>query len=328
MKVSLLSLLVAGACVAACSGPGNERGSPTADSASVAASAATARETPSVPIPTPGLRDWTMGPPLDIGPGPDELDLELYIEQGCTGCDGPPTSLERVSRSASGELRREVLFSTPPGARYLTSTAAMNGQLWVTACFGTCAEVGNYIESGYSVLFASSDAGQTWAEARRSASTMKFWPGMLPGGQLILRTSAPAATEVRFEEFPSGNPLVAPIPLAFPIATANSTHPLVWGVSGEAGVWLPDGRQLDEQPLAEAALLFTLGNSLVRLPGDRKGPGDLVVIPQVWLSPDRALAWIDYAGVALMDFESKTVHRVSVYADSGGRTKVIGVKPK
>lgn len=86
-------LAAAGACaiLAACSGGGPKAAPPTATSRPAETAVATVTAPPA-PIPERGT-PWTLGAPLQLGSGPGQLDLELYIEQGCTGCDGPRSIL-------------------------------------------------------------------------------------------------------------------------------------------------------------------------------------------------------------------------------------------
>lgn len=149
----LAALLVSAGLATGCGG----KGSPATSTVEVSAGEATVAST-ATPLAeeTPTAKAWTLGAPLRLGPGPGELNLQLYIEQGCTDCDGPPTALERVFRDSGGALQREVLFGTPAGSKYMTSTAVgREGMLYATACFGECYEVGSAVGHGYTVLYTS-----------------------------------------------------------------------------------------------------------------------------------------------------------------------------
>jgi hypothetical protein len=225
---------------------------------------------------------WKLGDPIELGPGPGQLNLELYIEQGCTQCDGPPTSLERVFRDQSGLLAREVIFTAPEGSTYLTSTV-MGGDktLHTTVCFGQCAEVGSFVRQGYTIIYSSTDGGSSW-KARPSAPIARRFNGTaLPDGQLILyeRPAAadgampPAAT---FSLYPSGEQLAPPFPDAYPVETGDATQPILWQRYGNGTVdddlrlYRPDGSVFEVPPMGGPT-----PNETPRLRGGRPG-GSLI----------------------------------------------------
>ena len=256
-----MRLLIPAATIAllaiSCSGGDSK---PTAASTATATEAATQAPTTSQPPPTTptradpeNSRRWKLGDPIELGPGPGQLDLELYIEQGCTGCDGPPVTLERVSRDASGGLKREILFQTPEGSRYLTSTAvAGDGTLYTTACFGDCAEVGSYIRQGHSIIYSSTDGGTTWTESQPSTSARRFNGRALPNGELILWVREPHVEGEPIPSFthflyPSDEKLVPPFPDAYPVETDQAAEPVLWQRYGDGTaaadtrLYRPDG---------------------------------------------------------------------------------------
>lgn len=309
---------------------------------------------------------WTLGEPIELGPDPGQLNLELFIEQGCTGCDGPPVALERVSRDAPGGLKREILFQTPEGSRYMTSTAVGgDGTLYTTACFGDCAEGGSFIREGYSIIYSSTDGGTTWAESQPSTSARRFTGPALPDGELILLMRAPhkegdPISPLAFSLYPSGAVVLAPFPDAYPVATTDPSEPILWQWRDDPQVYRSDG-----SVLALPQMGGTTSNETPRLRGGRPG-GTLIfewtsragdqheqhlglvrngvleqeliagrdvgaVIVQAWLDDHRALARLNYSKSALVDFDTGEVRPIILYDPVPtdlfiARNKVIGYR--
>ena len=245
----LSALLLAAAVTAGCGGnqaPNTPSVSPTpiplASPGTSIAQPATSTAPPTAAAPL-----WRLGAPIKLGPGSDELNLVVYIEQGCTGCDGPPTELERVYRDGAGVLQRQVLFDTPAGSRYMTSTAvASDGTLYATACFGDCYEVGSGIDgAGYATLYISKDKGVTWNAQPPTPYARKLlrW-GSLPNGDVLLWANR-GAGKVTFEQLKSSEALISPQEGLFPIVTADLVEPVLWQASsGGAALYRPDGSQI------------------------------------------------------------------------------------
>lgn len=346
---------------------------PTAASTATATEAATQAPTTSQPPTTTPTRTdpenstrWKLGDPIELGPGPGQLNLELYIEQGCTGCDGPPVTLERVSRDASGGLKREILFQTVPGSKYLTSTAvAGDGTLYTTACFGQCAEVGSAVTSGYTLIYSSSDGGATWAESEPSTSARRFISTALPDGQLVLFIRPQYAQESQAPEptywlHPSMTQLVPPKPLLLPEVTANPAEPIVWTDWEPGKFFRTDGsaipvpaigtgegngipRMFGKQPPQGIALMwfdaregrrdwhFALidnGKVTKNFLGDDSTGAPWV---QFWLDENRAIGRWNYSKPALFDFDQGKIHPIIIYDPVPtdpfiGRNKVIGYR--
>jgi hypothetical protein len=294
------------------------------------------------------------------------LDLELYIEQGCTGCDGPPTALERVSRAGSGELRREILFTQPKGSKYMTSTAvAPDGTLYATACFGECAEVGGFVSDGYTIVYTSKDAGATWSESLRSPAARRIWGRTaLPDSQVLLwRNEGETIDNLEFAKYPSGEMLVPPLKGLFPVVTANPAGAVLWqgpqggplyradgstvgvpniAVTG-AGAYVPRawGAQPADRLLMEWAdwradrLIFHLASvaSGTVLAEFHSTASVGYVEVGAWLDGHCGLGNIDYSTPALIDFAAGEVRPIEIYDPLAppdrfpGRNKIIGWRP-
>ncbi len=321
--------------------------------------------TPTAPAsPTPNIqapRTWTIGAPLQLGKGPGQLNLALYVEQGCTGCDGPPTSLERFARASSGEMRRAVLFSTPADSRYLTATAvAPDGTLFTSACFGDCYEVGSGIDGdGYSIVYTSKDGGTTWAADGRSAFARIIWGRTtLPGNEVLIWKSTENPRTRTFERFPSGIQVAPPVADAFPIISADANEPVLWQRNG-GPVLRRDGSTVTIPAVAASQ------NNPVQVSGAQP-PGGLMIswgeripgatvlhygivqkgrfvshfagskdVPSIrigaWLDDHRALGNISSLVPALFDFETGEVRRIEIYGALSdeelflrGRSAIIG----
>ena len=105
---ALLSLVVLAAVLSsACSG-GSKGGTPNPGPSPGPSSEATAAASPTSTPETLGgvpITPLRAGKPADIPAG-----AVLYVEGGCTQCDGPATSLDRVYRDAAGTLHTDRLF--------------------------------------------------------------------------------------------------------------------------------------------------------------------------------------------------------------------------
>lgn len=356
-------LTAAGACalLAACSGGGPKTASPTATSRPVETVIATVTATPT-PIPERGT-PWSLGAPLQLGSASGQLDLELYIEQGCTGCDGPPTALERVSRAPDGELRREILFKQPPGSKYMTSTAvAPDGTLYATACFGDCAEVGGFVSDGYTIVYTSNDGGATWSESPRSPAARKIWlHGVLPDSQVLLWVNVGETIDnLVFVKYPSGEPLISPQKGLFPVVTANPASAVLWQGPQGGPLYREDGSTVAVPAVAVTGAGAYVPRAWGAQPGDRllmewgdSRSGRLVfhlasvasgaalaefrstesvgyVEAGAWFDDHRALGDINYSTPALIDFATGEVRPIEIYGPLSnedayrGRNKIIG----
>jgi hypothetical protein len=364
MRAKLIAgLVVAALFLMACSGREDaQSASPTMVRADTATASGTATPTR---VPTPvaeSIPRWILEEPIEIGPGPDQLDVMLYIEQGCTQCDGPPTAIERVYRDPNGELRREALFETPADSTYMTSTAvAADGTLYATACFGRCAEVGNYLEQGGSTLYTSNDGGTTWIETAYPNESRRI-VARLPDGQFIVRVASAGVFEARFEAFPSGERLEPPGAGLYPWATSDLARPVLWenwetgervypdgtllkvpatGADGPGGVPRLVGTQPQDGWLLNWFVreMPSGGHQVLAAFDGRAQPRwkyrgwDEVgaVIPVTWLDDHLAIAWLDYSAPALVDFEGGTVRRIDIgepLGPFGGRNKPIGIAPR
>lgn len=267
----------------------------------------------------------------------------LYIEQGCTGCDGPPTALERVYRDSNGALQRESLFSTPATSRYMTSTSVgADGTLYATACFGDCYEVGSGIDgAGYAILYVSKDDGRTWTAEPPAPRARKLWrEGALRDGSVLL-WGHPTQQELAYEIFPSGEQVTPPFADASPVVTGDPAEPILWQRWQGGGVFRPDGLRIPmpdvtsvQAPQVDGAQPMNgLTLSWWELDGTRivqhfgiVQSGKLAAefagsdaVPSVrigaWLDDHRALGNVNYSTPALFDFATGEVRLIA----AGGR---------
>ena len=186
---AMLMLLVAVTFVAGCSG-GTKSRTPTptpgatASDPSPEATAAPAAETINGVAVTP-LR---VGKPADIPAG-----VVLYIEGGCTRCDGPATSLDRVYRDAAGTLHSERLFerklrvenNTSYEENYIRTmrVSSTGNDIVIGVCDrGYCGGVGNATLDARTTFYGSNDGGISWKEI-----------GQLAGDTWIIALSGPTA---------------------------------------------------------------------------------------------------------------------------------------
>ncbi len=157
---------------------------------------------PATPTPSASPRPPLNFPSLKLGPEtgfPD--DIALLLETGCFQCDGLATGLARVSRDASGVVRRELLVSAGahvyyPDARteqlYFAGTISIprvsinttkgvqpydpsitgmavspdGSEIIVSACGYPSCNVSSdgWAPSGRASLYRSTDGGATWAD--------------------------------------------------------------------------------------------------------------------------------------------------------------------
>jgi hypothetical protein len=348
-----------------CSSGDSGPGATPPSTATSGASATPERTSTIAATPTDDVAPLRMAEPIEVGAGPGQLDVTLYIEQGCTGCDGPPTAIERVYRDASGVLRREQLFTKPDGAHYMTTTAvAPDGRLFATACFGDCAEVGSFLREGSSAFFVSIDGGEAWTRSDYPAESLRI-ATLLPSGQPVVRVAPAGATETdaRFEMWPLSDSIQIPGPKFWPFGTLDRFHPLVWenwetgerlfqdgsaveipvqggngadGMPRFAGVQPPGGwvvnwfeRQRDSEPLTQRILASTYAGA-VRW--EYRVPGEIgAIIPTGWLDETHAIVWMNYNAPAIVDFDAGSIREIIIgdpLDQFGGRNKPIGIAPK
>ena len=364
LGTSFAALLLAAALTTGCGGKQAAVAPSVSRTASAPAAPNTSIATPATATapPTETAPKWRLGAPLKLGPGSDELNLVVYIEQGCTACDGPPTALERAYRDSAGVFQRQALFNTPEGSRYMTSTAvASDGTLYATACFGDCFEVGSGIDgAGYAILYVSKDNGVTWNAQPSTPYARKLlrWAS-LPGHDVLLSNHT-ATGKRSFELFPSGKAVAPTSGDFFPVVTAELAEPILWQPPG-GGILLyrPDGSQI-AMPMVNADPNYPAqvsgaqpAGGLTLTWGERVGTDGLVqhfaivrqgkkviefvaseAVPSVqmgaWLDDHRALGNVN-STPALFDFNSGEVRLIELGSRppddprGPGRNRVISV---
>lgn len=207
--LSATMLMVGAACGGDETGPSRE---PTAPG-DVAATGTP--ETSATPADTPpdgeGPRSLSILAPIPL---PDRL--VLYLERGCYGCDGGPTSIERVYRAPDGELRWDTVFESDAGRGPILAgpVVADDGTMYITTCStGYCGFLEEPSEDARSTLFRSLDGGITWEELDTFDGPSAV--ALVAGDALILNNStfdAGGSGEWirRFVSYPNGQALETP----------------------------------------------------------------------------------------------------------------------
>ena len=174
----------------------------------------------------------------------------LFIELGCTQCDGPTTGFARVYGNSHSETRFDVLLTpemlplppaTPEDQRYIAGFgfAPDGSDLIAGVCVrGYCGGMGGPTANAEVWLFRSDDGGITWAELQRLPRP-EFVIGWLGPGSVLTSQIDESGTSY-FTIRPSGESLAAPVnaPSAWP--TVTSTGEVLWYAS--AGLLRSDGR--------------------------------------------------------------------------------------
>ncbi len=111
------------------------------------------------------VRVWKVNAPQPLPPG-----VVVYVEKGCTQCDGPISAIERVSNIGNAgdtTLSVETLF-TAPGAsdRYIINFVLGIGgsdAIYATVCSrGYCGALAQVTPDAQTTLYISRDRGVTW----------------------------------------------------------------------------------------------------------------------------------------------------------------------
>jgi DNA-binding CsgD family transcriptional regulator len=165
--------------------------------------------------PATGLQVLTLGPTIELPP-----NVSLLLETGCFQCDGPPTGLIRVTRSAEGVAERELLVSagahvlygqeeasvqyfagdlpipretiqTEKGEElyepYVTGIAASaeGSEIVVSVCVYPGCGVGKEASfpPGRTALYRSVDGGETWSDFGTTEGGMVL--GIVAPGEVL-----------------------------------------------------------------------------------------------------------------------------------------------
>ena len=276
--IGLLAAVVAAASLfAACSGGGG-KATPTPTAAA---------ETPAtVPTPTPvpevingvTVTPSTAGDPIDI---PE--NAVIYVEGGCTQCDGPATSLDRVYRDAAGTLHSDRLFerqlpredigngqTRTLEKNYIRSIAIADGgyTILISVCTrGYCGGVGNLSDDAQTTLYNSTDGGVTWNDLGTIDGGV-FLVDAQKGGGIGQRTwkDANGAWQFAYQYLPGGESLPSNIDAKEAWVTSiGNHHPVVRAENKTALYWLAGASAPDLDPqlpagsVVEAARLSPSG---------------------------------------------------------------------
>ncbi|GAB4333251.1 MAG: hypothetical protein Kow0010_19510 [Dehalococcoidia bacterium] len=224
--------------------------SPTGATASLSSTA--------TPSPTPG--------PSAIGGAPLRV-LELqegaafpagytfYVEGGCTNCDGPATSLDRVYSDYTGAVHAETVFEVPqddlPEGAYITDIAVLgNGYgILVGVCEPSayCGGVAAPFPGARVTFHYSGDGGVTWSRVGALdgfARPIVAWSGGAQGGwaarHIPIESEGPWPSE--YVALPSGEVMALGAGLD-PTAPAIVLDGEAFYLLGEDGgsLWTPSG---------------------------------------------------------------------------------------
>ena len=244
MLLALVAVLLA-----ACSGGSKGRTPTPTGGASDSSPAATASSTPET-INGVAATPLRAGKPADIPAG-----VVLYLEGGCTQCDGPATSLDRVYRDAAGTLHSDRLFErklrvengTTYEENYIRTmrVSSTGNDIVIGVCDrGYCGGVGNATPDSRTTFYGSNDGGITWKVIGQVAGDT--WIVALQGAQAMVRHAyqPEAGAPYRWEivNLPSGEP--APLDPAIDLKTATivtvgDATPLAVSPDGMSLLWLP-----------------------------------------------------------------------------------------
>ncbi|HSP53951.1 MAG TPA: SH3 domain-containing protein [Dehalococcoidia bacterium] len=211
---------------------------------------------PVTPAPTQtpvAVPDFLAG--VEVRPLQIDMDVgvssmaNLFIELGCTGCEGPTTGFARVFRT-SGPVQSEVLLTpemlplppaNPDDQRYVNGFgfAPDGSDLIAAVCVhGYCGGMGAITPDAQVWLVRSTDGGITWSDFEHlpRPEAIAGWLG--PGS--VLTTYIDASGASSFTARPSGQPVSPPVnaPNAWPWVTAAGE--VLWH-SGEGLVLRADG---------------------------------------------------------------------------------------
>lgn len=185
-------VFAAGGCSRGAKPPGTP--SPSATATATAAKLA--------PSPTPTATATAIGGVQDLSLGdgvPIPAGVVFYVEGGCSFCDGPATSLDRVYRDQAGVLhvdrlfeRKLPTFTDAHGHRvtledhYITSIAVSDDgyTILIGVCNpgAYCGGVGEVQEGASVTFYLSSDGGVTWNDTGTVSGGA--WALASPGGHI------------------------------------------------------------------------------------------------------------------------------------------------
>jgi hypothetical protein len=178
----------------------------------------------------------------------------IYVEKGCTQCDGPTEAIERVStvgESAAVEAEPRELFE--PAAGYISSSwiSPDGHEIWLTVCSrGYCGGVGEISGDAQTTLYNSNDGGITW-ETLETADGSVGVVGFTAIGPILARTERQSDGQftTTFFAHQGGTVIPPPQPGAHPLFGANGSV-LVWGAQDGRSILRSDGSVIfaaDEQ---------------------------------------------------------------------------------
>lgn len=193
MTRAFMALAVAATLLAACSGGGGAKPSPTATaaasvtqpSAAVSASPAATATAMAIPTATPSAIDALPGIRLTLG-DPKPLPPGMVIYAWDARYEGPSMAIRRYYRDPSGLVRDDTLLESafdandPAKARTIVATTALpdGHEIGVTLCHGSC-----YGSPEPTTIAASTDGGVTWHDLGDFVSSARA--AAVTGGKVL-----------------------------------------------------------------------------------------------------------------------------------------------
>lgn len=172
------------------------------------------------------VRKWKVNAAATLKPG-----TILYIEKGCTRCDGPAESIEKVRALPDGKTEVSTVFKAPgDDQRYIHSTyiSPDGGELWVTVCSRSyCGGAGQAAADAQVTFHHSKDGGATWeaAGARDGAASITAVTAI---GPLMVENSLDGTSgklTATYTILPNGPAGSGAMPISLPRGAASANYP-------------------------------------------------------------------------------------------------------
>jgi hypothetical protein len=266
-----LLVLLAGAC-------GGDSTAGATPAAPASATSTVSEATNTAVVPSPEIIAGVTVQPLAVGaPLPLPANLDVYYFPGGYGKDAYLPDLRRVHRDAGGALQEERLFKDF-GTVYTMALNLDDGLIGVGVCDnqarGVTCGTPSYPAMGDSTAtgYISADSGTTFTNL--GALPRNAWVHAAVDGQLLIGIYEDPATTgaVRFEYFPSHQPVRSPAAASTPLVTPGLG--LVW-FTDDGALYRPDGSALHKPrtPGNGNALPVPLTSSLWLEQWWKPGPG-------------------------------------------------------
>ncbi|MBA4179920.1 MAG: hypothetical protein C0506_04960 [Anaerolinea sp.] len=240
---------------AACSG-GSKGGPPAATPTATVTTASPEATATVTATPTLQTINGVTVTPLHAGkPADIPAGVVLYVQGGCTQCDGPATSLDRVYRDAAGGLHSDRLFErklrvengTTYEENYIRTmrVSSTGNDIVIGVCDrGYCGGVGNATPDARTTFYGSNDGGITWNKMGQLAGDTWIIAVMGPGAMVrhAYQPSEGAPYTWEIVQLPGGEPAAIDPSLdvkTTTIITVGDWTPLVVGPDGMSLLWLP-----------------------------------------------------------------------------------------